>query len=81
MKAPSAVGALAELAHGYNWILNSIENFAELITRLHDFLEVNYVKQNMRKKIRLINRPVSPWGTSTKMDSYVLLRKLGHEQF
>lgn len=36
---------------------------AKLIGPLHDLLEANNSKQGTRKKTRLVNRPISSWGT------------------
>lgn len=62
MTAPTTVGALMELVHGANWMRTAIPNFSQLISPLHDLLELNYAKHNTRKKTRLVNRPISAWG-------------------
>ncbi len=62
MTAPTTVGGLMELVYGANWMRTAIPKFSQLIAPLQSLLESNYAKHNTRKKVRLINRPISAWG-------------------
>lgn len=62
MVEPTTVGALMELVHGANWMRTAIPNFSKLISPLHELLENNYTLYKSRKKVRLLNRPISAWG-------------------
>lgn len=63
MQPPTTIGALMELVHSANCMRNAIPSFSKQIAPLHDLLEENYSKQGTRKKTRLVNRPISSWGT------------------